>query len=162
MEQNLLDKWDIWYHYDKDNWTLSGFKKIYEINTISDFWKLYNNWDKLGGVNNKHFFIMKKNIIPVWEDECNINGGCWSFKINEYQSSELWEDLSVYLVTNNLCPSYSSNIYGLSISLKKNNNSIIKIWNKDSSKNSLNLINKNILNKWGSNIIYIAHVQSTT
>jgi hypothetical protein len=35
---------------------------------------------------------------------------------------------------------------------------VIKIWNKDSKKNSLQLINKNILQKWGTEIIYIAHM----
>ena len=34
----------------------------------------------------------------------------------------------------------------------------LKIWNKDSKNNSLNLINKNILKKWGLDIIYIAHM----
>ena len=161
--ENLLTKlpnsWNLWYHYDKDNWKIDGFKKVYSITSGSDFWQLYNNWDKLGGINQRHYFLMQDGVSPIWEDPINKSGGCWSFKISENQVMKLWEDLSVYLVTNNLCPNYSNNIYGLSISLKKNNNSIIKIWNKDSSKNSLNLINKNILNKWGTNIIYIAHVQ---
>ena len=43
---------------------------------------------------------MKDDISPIWEDPRNINGGCWSFKVQEEQSEELWEDLSVYLVTN--------------------------------------------------------------
>jgi len=41
---------------------------------------------------------------------------------------------------------------------KKNNNTVIKIWNKNSKNNSLKLINENILKKWGMDIIYIAHM----
>ena len=150
--------WDLWYHHEKDNWKLSGYKKIYSIKTIEDFWSFYNNWDKVGGITNKHFFLMRENITPLWEDPENINGGCWSFKVHEEQSNELWEDLSVYLMCNELCPTVSDEIVGLSICLKKNNNTVIKIWNKKSKSNSLKLINEKILKKWGTEIIYIAHM----
>ena len=158
MQTNLKYKWNIWYHHEKDNWEISGYKKIYQISTIENFWKFYNNWDKLGGVSNKHFFLMKDGINPIWEDKQNINGGCWSFKISENQSEELWEDLSIYLVCNVICPTISSEIVGLSICLKKNNSSVIKIWNQNSKNNSLKLINECILKKWGTDIIYIAHM----
>jgi hypothetical protein len=58
---------------------------------------------------------MRENITPIWEDEKNINGGCWSFKIYEDQADELWHDLSIYLLTNNLCPTIYNEIVGLSI-----------------------------------------------
>ena len=40
-----LNKWSLWYHHEKDNRKISGYKKIYEINNSTDFWKLYNNWE---------------------------------------------------------------------------------------------------------------------
>jgi len=160
MDAILKHKWYIWYHKDKDNWTISGFEKIYEIINVNDFWKLYNSWNKIFNNINKHIFIMREGINPIWEDPNNINGGCWSFKVaNDVLANELWEDLSIYIVTNNLSNDNSDEIFGLSMIHKKNNNCIIKIWNKDCNKNSLNLLNKNILNKWGTNIIYIAHIQ---
>ena len=140
------------------NWKINGYKNIYIIKTINDFWKFYNNWDIVGGVVNKHFFLMRSEITPIWEDPENINGGCWSFKVQEDQAEELWEDLSKYLVCNQLCPKVSDEIVGLSICLKKNNNTVIKIWNKNSKNNSLKLINDEILKKWGMDIIYIAHM----
>jgi hypothetical protein len=158
MTAKLQDEWNIWYHHEKDNWKLSGYKQIYKMNTVQNFWKFYNNWDKVGGVSSKHFFVMKNNITPMWEDQENINGGCWSFKIQEDMSEELWEDLSVYLVNNILCPTISNEVVGISLCLKKNNNTVVKIWNKNSKHNSLKLINENILKKWGMDIIYIAHM----
>lgn len=157
METKFNKKWNIWYHHEKDNWNLSGYRKIYQIETIQDFWKLYNNWNKIGGVNSKHLFIMQDGVTPIWEDENNINGGCWSYKVNDSKSNEIWENLSMYLVTENLCK-LKDQILGLSICLKKKNNSVIKIWNKDSSKNSLSLINDKILENWGLDVIYIAHM----
>jgi len=153
-----MDKWNIWYHYDKDNWTLSGYKQIYEIYDVSSFWKLYNNWNKLDGVLNKHLFLMRYNITPIWEDTNNINGGCWSYKINDELALDLWEDLSIYLICEQISPTIPNEILGISISSKKNNNVVIKIWNKNSKNNSLKILNDAILKKWGTDIIYIAHM----
>ncbi len=159
MDHNLIlsNKWNIWYHHEKDNWELSGYKNIYEINTICDFWKLYNNWNKLKGINAKHYFLMKNNITPLWEDPENINGGCWSFKVSDTDAENLWTELSCYIVCNQLIED-SNDIIGLSICLKKNNNTVVKIWNTNSKNNSLKLINEIILKKWGTDIIYIAHM----
>jgi hypothetical protein len=101
---------------------------------------------------------MKDDITPIWEDHKNINGGCWSFKISEDQVDELWDDISIYLVCDILCPTISDEIVGISICLKKNSNCIVKIWNNNSKNNSLKLLNENILKKWGTDIIYIAHI----
>lgn len=159
MDSNtkLNNTWNLWYHHEKDNWKLTGYKKIYTADTIGDFWRLNNNWNKLGGINGKHFFFMKDEITPLWEDPSNVNGGCWSFKVFEDQSEKLWVDLCSYMVTDEIT-SNPSDIVGISICLKKNNNSVIKVWNKDSKNNSLSFINKDILKKWGYDIIYIAHM----
>lgn len=152
-----LDKWSLWYHHEKDNWKISGYKKIYDVCNSTDFWKLHNNWDKIKGINYKHYFFMKEGIIPIWEDQQNINGGCWSFKVNEDQTLNLWTDLAVYLVTDQLLND-KQDVVGISSCLKKNNNSVVKIWNKNSKNSSLNNINKDIIKKWGTDIIYIAHM----
>lgn len=157
MNSKFENKWNIWYHSLKDDWTINGYKRIYTIENIKDYWKLYNNWDKLGTINNKHFFIMMNDITPIWEDDNNKNGGCWSFKVNENISQDLWNDLSNYLVTESIS-SIENDIVGLSACLKKNNFSVIKIWNRDSKNNNMNLLSKDILNKWGNDIIYIAHM----
>ena len=55
METNLSNKW-IYGIIRKDNWSISGYKKIYTIENVNEFWQLYNNWNKLGGLTYKHFF----------------------------------------------------------------------------------------------------------
>lgn len=157
INSKFTQPWILWYHHERNNWSINGYKKIIEINTIQDFWKLYNTWDKIGGVNNKHYFLMRENVHPIWEDDNNIKGGCWSFKVSESESKHLWEDLSKYIITENITQK-PEEITGISICLKKNSFSVIKIWNKNSSNNSLSLINENILKKWGTDIIYIAHI----
>ncbi len=41
----LKNSFNLWYHHEKDDWSIDGFKNIYKIKTGIDFWKLYNNWD---------------------------------------------------------------------------------------------------------------------
>jgi len=157
LENKLLRNWCLWIHKDKENWKISGFQNVYTLKTVNDFWQLYNNWDKIGGINQRHYFFMEEGITPIWEDDNNKKGGCWSYKIHENQAQELWDDLSVYLVTEKLSKK-QNDITGLSICLKKNNYSVIKIWNRNSKENSLALLNETILKKWGMDIIYIAHI----
>jgi hypothetical protein len=99
---------------------------------------------------------MKNNICPLWEDPNNLNGGCWSYKIHEDQAEKLWNELAGYLVCDQIINNPDEAV-GLSICLKKNNYSVIKIWNTDTKNNSLAQINKEIIKKWGTDIIYIAH-----
>lgn len=149
-----MNTWNLWYHHYKDDWTINGYRNIYKINSPKSFWELYNNWDKIGGLLSKQFFIMKENITPLWEDKMNKNGGCWSLKININIAKEMWEYLSVLLITNNLYN--NDNINGLSICLKKNNICVIKIWIKENS-NDINLLNKNIFNKYNPELIFIVN-----
>ena len=86
--------WILWYHHEKDNWDISGYKNIYKINNPETFWSWYNNWELIGGLLSKQFFLMKENIEPRWEDINNINGGCWSLKIDSSECYRFWERLS--------------------------------------------------------------------
>jgi hypothetical protein len=156
LDSNFIDNWNVWYHHTKDIWTIDGYKKIYTITNKIDFWKLYNNWNSIDGITGKHYFLMKNDVNPIWEDKVNVNGGCWSFKINDNMAGELWEDLSVLLVTNELVE--NCEVVGLSIAVKKNNTCVVKIWNTNSMNNSIKHINKDILKKWKTDIIYIAHM----
>jgi len=66
----LNSKWILWSHdlYD-NNWSINSYDKIFEFNTINDFWKLYNNFNLLGGLNKKNYFLMREGIMPIWEDK---------------------------------------------------------------------------------------------
>lgn len=161
MKNTFVNNWNLWYHHIKDDWSIKGYKKIYNITNSDTFWKLYNNWDKIGGLLCKQFFLMKNDIQPLWEDESNKNGGCWSFKINENQVNQLWEELSILLVTDEILIENKQDIVGLSLCLKKNNFCVVKIWNSNCNNNSIKLLNPKILEKWGIEIIYIANVPNT-
>ena len=82
----------------------------------------------------------------------NINGGCWSLKININLADKLWEYLSILLVGEKIYD--NDNINGLSICVKKNNICVIKIWIKDNN-NNIKLLNKDIFEKYQPEILFI-------
>jgi len=151
MDIKLKDSWNLWYHHILNDWTLSGYKKIYTINTIKDFWDIYNNINLIEELNNLHLYFMRDNVTPIWEDNNNKNGGVWSILVNPDHAFELWEKLSVDLVSQTI---FDNNINGISIN-QKNNIFIIKIWNNNKNlKNNTTL--PSYLNEYG-NIIYKPH-----
>lgn len=156
-ENKFDEDWDIWYHHLKNNWKIDGFNKIFKITSIKEFWDFNNNINLLGGINSHHFFMMKKNITPIWEDPLNKSGGCWSIKIPTEKSLELWIKLSSYIVGKTLVNDPDL-INGISICAKNPITSVVKIWNSDTTKNSIQLLPVDILNEYGFNIIYKSHI----
>jgi translation initiation factor 4E len=151
MDLKLKNSWNIWYHHILNDWTITGYNKIYTINTIKDFWDFYNNINLIEELNNLHLYFMRENVTPIWEDENNNKGGAWSILVNPDHAFELWEKLAVDLVSDKI---FDNNINGISIN-QKNNIFIIKIWNNDKNKKN-NITLPNYLNCYG-NIIYKPH-----
>lgn len=154
--ENLLNvkfpsKWNIWYHHSLNEWTLSGYKNIFSINTPQDFWDFHNNIECIGGINNLHFFLMKDKITPIWEDPLNRNGGAWSILVPLDDAYNTWEKLGIDLVLGNL---ELYKVTGISIN-QKNNVSIIKIWNNDKNVKDYSSFPEYV-KKYG-NVIYRPH-----
>ena len=152
----LKNNFNLWCHYEKDNWDISGYRNIYKITTAKDFWELYNNWDNLGGLLRKQYFLMRNNITPRWEDPENRNGGCWSIKLSNNDYYNIWETLSNLLVVDELSI-VKNDITGISICQKKNDKVVIKIWNKSKSNSKIDNLNKIIFEEFRPEIIYIAN-----
>lgn len=153
--QNKIDNGDsvklpnnyvLWRHdINNKDWTINGYKILCRISNVSEFWKLFNNFDKLG-LKFNNFFLMKDGIPPIWEHENNRNGGICSMKTEIENAIKTFEELAVYLCSNNL-NNDMSDINGISIS-PKNNWAILKIWNRDKSKDLTGTLNQNIITKY--------------
>lgn len=142
--------WVLWSHdLYNNNWELDSYEKIFEFKTIGDFWRLYNNFNAFGGLNKKNYFLMRKDIKPIWEDEKNRNGGTCSIKIPVSRSFEMWTELSMYVVGESFYESETrmADITGISI-CPKSIWSIIKIWNSDSDNDTSKDLPENFKNKY--------------
>jgi translation initiation factor 4E len=151
--------WNLWYHHELNNWRIDGYRKIFHVKNIKDYWDLHNNIDCLGGITNQHFFLMRSNILPIWEDSSNRNGGSWSIKLNDISNVyNIWLKLSLMMVGETILKDdaalESKLVVGLSINLRNSNICIIKIWNNDSNMSSIKLLNDDIIKEFGYNIIY--------
>ena len=126
---NLSDAWILWAHLPHDtDWSLKSYMKIYEFNTVEQAITITETLPPVL-VTNCMLFLMRKGINPIWEDERNRNGGCFSYKIPNKDVPDAWKQLSYSLIgetmsdNNKLLP----HINGITISPKKNF-CIIKVW----------------------------------
>ena len=153
--------WTLWYHSsDNKEWDINSFQKISRIDNLLDFWKLYNSLTNIH-LQYGMFFLMRNDILPMWEEERNKDGGSWSFKIMKKETISAWVELSVSAIGENIMLDdiYSEHINGITISPKKNF-SIIKIWISDKKFDDIQYLNKQIPNFNFEEAIFKPHIET--
>tara|TARA_Y100000768_G_C23884331_1_gene636827 strand:- start:253 stop:732 length:480 start_codon:yes stop_codon:yes gene_type:complete len=126
-------KWTLWYHSVKNNnWDKDSYKKLFSIQNLGDYEILKNTVQRVH-LQNCMLFLMKGEILPIWEDPENVNGCSLSFKISGKDVLNDWNMIILNTITSDIYLKDHQNINGLSISPKKEFN-IIKIWTKDKVK----------------------------
>ena len=125
----LFDKWVLWAHLPHDtNWSLKSYIKICKLESAEEIIALNNSLpDQL--IKNCMLFLMRENILPMWEDPKNCEGGCFSFKITNKYIASVWKDITYLLTGDTLSKDQNilDNITGITISPKKSF-CILKIW----------------------------------
>lgn len=140
-EHYLNDIWNVYYHSTTDpDWSIYSFTLIASFSSLKQWCIIFNSleeyWKK--GM----FFIFREHIKPHWEDEHNINGGCYSMKINAAEFNDKLFETTAQMLGETLAvdQKHSTNINGLSMTPKKNAN-IIRIWLKDNEYSAKSLYN---------------------
>ena len=125
----LSDTWILWAHLPHDtDWSIKSYTKIFEFNTLEQAVTITEMLPpKL--IVNCMLFLMRKGINPIWEDERNRNGGCFSYKIINKDVPGAWKQMSYLLVGETMSDNINilSHINGITISPKKNF-CIMKVW----------------------------------
>lgn len=75
--------------------------------------------------------MMKKGILPVWEDPENEHGGFWVMRFPRDKIEEVWRDLCLAAIGENF---YSvlrpgDTINGVTVSIRRND-VVVQVWNK--------------------------------
>jgi translation initiation factor 4E len=159
MEHKLHTPWVLWFHsLDDTNWTKDTYTKVAEIISVEEFLGVYQDFDTFG---KGMFFLMRKDIFPQWEDESNIKGGYWSYKIGKTVAEKAWLELSCACIGECLTkkPQDMFNINGISYS-PKINNVIIKILNRHSELNNSIILNDKIENLHPSTSQFKSHIEN--
>lgn len=151
----LNTQWKIYTHKNSDNnWGIDSYIPIQDINNIGDMWRFLNIMDNLNK-DDYQYFVMRKGITPIWEDNKNKNGGICSIAIKNRYDHSYEGNLGICafiaicaLVMNETFVSNNEDINGLSFSIKSRN-VLIKLWVSDYSRNEkfeeklpLTLLNK--------------------
>jgi len=142
----LQSSYNLWCHdiYSKD-WSLNGYTKLCTVSTVSDFWKVFNNLDKLGSKFNNLFF-MREDTDPTWEHVNNRDGGICSLKVDLGKSLRVYEELCSHMVCDVLS-SLINDINGISYS-PKSTWAIIKIWNRNKNNDLTKLLSPYIMSQY--------------
>ena len=98
MNNPIKTKWVLWGHLQHDsNWNMDSYTKICTITYVEELVELL---DKLPEkmLTNYMLFMMRNNINPVWEDEQNKQGGCFSYKVDNKYVKDIWTELCYYIL----------------------------------------------------------------
>ena len=141
----LNTTWTLYYHLiDNDMWDISSYVKLVTFTSLEDIINYYKYIDE-DICKKSMLFLMRKNIKPIWEDTENINGGCYSFKIQNRLIHNVWKNISYNLVAEKFLQENQNIINGVSISPKKYF-CILKIWINDKTFSELKFNNEYINN----------------
>ena len=128
----LKNKWSFYLHlHDNSDWSIDSYIKMLDFDNVENA-ILLNDEINYDLIKKTMMFIMKGNINPLWEDENNKNGGCFSFKIANKDVENVWKEVYYNLIGETLTNDYSNynKINGITLSPKKKF-CILKIWMKD-------------------------------
>jgi hypothetical protein len=125
----LNNQWCLWAHMPHNtDWSIQSYINVATFSTVEDTVAITETLPDIL-VKNCMLFVMKKNIMPMWEDPQNRNGGYFSYKVPNKMVYEVWKKLTYALVGETVCLEYGhfKLVSGISISPKKDF-CIIKIW----------------------------------
>jgi len=138
----LSCKWVLYAHLPHDtDWSLDSYKRLIDIKVLEDMISLNNKLPDTM-ITNCMLFLMKNDIKPVWEDDDNCDGGCFSYKINNLEIVETWKELSYLLLGETITEDKEllSNINGITVSPKRNF-CIVKVWLKNCNYTESEVLN---------------------
>lgn len=117
----LESKWRYWTHEKfKQDWSIDSYHKLIVISTVSEFWKVFNNIDKLNGLEARYYFMMRGEIDPIWEHPKNRNGIIWSVQVSIEHIDAVWQRLCTLITGESLIPPEQTlSINGISTVLRE-------------------------------------------
>lgn len=133
-----------------------NLKKIADFDTAEEFWGIYQHMKRPNSLpRGCEFFLFRKGIKPLWEDEANFGGGRLYLSMKkDVITNKVWEDLQLYFIIGGEIFNY---ICGCVINIRTSE-VFISVWIKECSdekreeikgwiKDSLDLPNTNCI-RW--------------
>ena len=137
MKHPLANTWVFWwYKSDKSlSWEQNQIK-VADVDTIEDFWQVYNYIEpasKLG--KGCDYALFKKGIRPDWEDFQNMSGGRWMVVLDKKTSCEVldghWLEM-LFILIGEHADEFADLVNGAAINIR-NKNDKLAVWLKNCS-----------------------------
>ncbi|CDS06777.1 hypothetical protein LRAMOSA09302 [Lichtheimia ramosa] len=126
VKHPLHNSWTLWFDnpHKKANtasWS-QNLKEIVTVETVEDFWGVYNNIAKVNHLeSNSNYHFFKKGIRPEWEDPANAEGGKFSIQFPRNRTGEMinkyWLDMLLAMIGEQFA--HEHEICGAVISVRK-------------------------------------------
>merc|ERR1711872_1072640 len=137
MKHPLANKWVFWwFRNDKSKAWEQSQEKIATVDTIEDFWQVYNYIEPASNLSQGcDYSVFKKGIQPDWEDFQNMSGGRWMVVLDKKISSELldnhWLEI-LFILIGEHADEFAPLVNGAVINIRPKNDKIA-VWLRDSS-----------------------------
>lgn len=146
--ENLLHplnrRWKLWYNSPEDSnpKLVEWFDNVHEIatiETIEDFWRVFNNLKCPSELSNgSNYYLFQEGIQPQWEDPANKNGGKWIFEVSGGMDVDRqW--LYMVLATIGDTLEGCAQITGVTVGVKKGKKNKVAVWTRDRSEADVNI-----------------------
>ena len=130
------------YHRDptSNDFSINSYNKILDITNIGEL-RAFNQLIDDDKLKKGHITIMKNNILPIYEDKENENGGAWTLKVKEDMVPYYSKHYIINMIIGNLIKTekHGNDVNGIKICPRRGF-SIIQIWTKSMNYNYEDLV----------------------
>jgi translation initiation factor 4E len=165
VKHPLNTEWCLWMStkVKSDNW-LDTIKNVITVNSVEDFWSVFNNIPEAANLNFPFdYYFFRKDIMPMWEDTQNKNGGKMTITFKKNCNSEYFNKVWLYTVLGCIGEQFDNFICGAVLNIRKHQDRV-NIWLSTDTEEDIKSIGlrwKEILELPKINISYIKHEDST-
>jgi len=142
VKHPLQNRWTWWFDNPGKKTSQSSWgdhlKRIITIDTVEDFWRLYNNIVRPSNLpSGSDYHLFKEHIEPKWEDPNNSKGGKWILTVSNKNGRETLDRLWLWTILAIIGEGFGSEeeneeICGCVVSVRKAQD-IIALWTRTSS-----------------------------